>query len=368
MKRTQLYEEHQRLGAKIVEFAGWEMPLYYSGIVREVETVRASVGVFDLSHMGELVVSGPEALDLVQFVTTNDARKLDVGRAQYTLLCDEDGGVVDDLIVSRLDAEEYMLVVNASNTDADFLWIQQHNRFHAECRNWSDDTGIVAIQGPASQELLQPHVPFDLGTLRKMSVKRDRVGDSDAWVSRTGYTGEDGFELLCAASDCPALWRLILEAGQSLAVRPVGLGARDVLRMEAGYPLYGHELTRETSPVDARLLWAVQLDKGDFLGRQAMLRALEEGPRQVLVGLEAEDRCIPRHAQEVYAEGVPAGWITSGTFSPTVGRGIAMAYVKPDCAEVGTRVQVDVRGKMCNCQIVNTPFHKSEKRVSAAIK
>lgn len=368
MKRTQLYEEHHRLGAKIVEFAGWEMPLYYSGIVREVQAVRTAVGVFDLSHMGELIVCGPEALDLVQFAATNDARKLDIGRAQYTLLCDEDGGVVDDLIVYRLEADEYMLVVNASNADADFQWIQQHNRFRAECRNCSDDTGIVAIQGPASQELLQPLVRFDLGALRKMRLRHDRVGDMDAWISRTGYTGGDGFELFCPSSECRALWRLILEAGESLGVQPVGLGARDVLRLEAGYPLYGHELTRETSPVDARLLWVVQLEKGDFLGRQAVVRAVEEGPRRLLAGLEAEDRCIPRQDQEVRANGVRVGSVTSGTFSPTLGRGIAMSYVKPEYAEVGTRVEVNVRGRMCDCRVVPTPFYKAERKVSATIK
>jgi len=365
MKRTPLLEEHARLGAKLVEFAGWEMPLYYAGIVREVEVVRSAAGVFDVSHMGELIVRGAGALDLVQYVTTNDASSLEVGKAQYTLLCDDEGGVIDDLIVLRLEEDEYLLVVNASNTEADREWIRGHNRFRAELRDLSGERAIIALQGPASQGILRRFVESDLTTLRKMHAIHERVGEVDAWISRSGYTGEDGFELFCASSDAVALWRLILEDG---AARPAGLGARDVLRIEAGLPLYGHELTRGTTPVDARLMWVVHLDKGEFLGRRALLDARERGPDRTLVGLSAEGRCIPREGHIVSADGAPVGHVTSGTYSPTLEKSIAMAYVHPEKAEVGLRVEVDVRGRPCPCRIVSMPFYKAAKAVSTVTK
>lgn len=354
--RTPLHDEHLRLGAKITEFAGWEMPLYYSSIVREVGAVRSAVGIFDLSHMGELMISGPKALDLVQLVTTNDASTLTVGDAQYSLMCDENGGIIDDLIVYRLDTHSYMLVVNAGNTHSDFQWAQEHNLAGALCENHTDKVGLVAVQGPASQGVLQPLTDLDLTALRRFTVKRGRVGDVDAWIARTGYTGEDGFELYCSSLDSLSLWRLVLEAGRAFGAEPTGLGARDVLRIEAGYPLYGHELTRTRSPVDARLLWVVKLAKGEFLGRQAISQAKERGPKQLLVGLMAEERCIPRRGHEVGVNGTHVGRVTSGTFSPTLGKGIAMAYIEPEYEEDGTEVSVEIRGKSCVCRVVPIPF------------
>lgn len=334
------------------------MPLYYSGIAREVQAVRSSAGVFDLSHMGELIVHGPKALDLLQFLTTNDVSVLEVGQAQYTLMCDENGGILDDLIVYRLESDVYMVVVNAVNTQSDFTWVQRHGRPDAECEDRSVETGLVAVQGPASSDLLRPVVDFDPGALPRFGVRRGRVGDIECWIARTGYTGEDGFEIFCSASDCPKLWTLALEAGRPFGAEPTGLGARDVLRLEAGYPLYGHELTRTTTPVDARLLWVVKFAKPDFLGRKAISQAKREGPKQVLVGLEAVERCVPRHGYDVTIGQARIGHITSGTFSPTIGKGIAMAYLEPSHAKEGAGVNVQIRGKPCACNVVPTPFYR----------
>ena len=365
MKRTPLHDQHVQLGAKMVEFAGWEMPLYYSGIVREVEAVRHHAGIFDLSHMGELFISGPDALDLIQYVTTNDATALDVGRAQYTLMCNEHGGIIDDLIVYRLDRDDYMLVVNASNTDSDFAWISAHNECPAHSENLSDEIGIIAVQGPESQEILQRIVSFDLSTIRRFGIVRAGVGKAQAWIAGTGYTGEDGFEIYCHNSDCEDIWDRAMHAGKPLGMEPAGLGARDVLRLEAAYPLYGNELTIRTSPVDARLLWVVQFSKGEFLGRDTILRARELGPRKLLAGLSTEQRCIPRHDQQVIVDGALIGRVTSGTFSPTLGKAIALAYLEPGYAEIGAHVEVDIRGKLCACEVVSTPFYRVKKPVSA---
>ena len=368
MMRTALYDEHLRLGAKMTLFADWEMPLYYSGIVREVEAVRSSAGIFDLSHMGEFIVSGPMALDLIQLVTTNDASRLEIGGAQYTLMCNENDGVVDDLIVYRLDSDLYLVVVNASNTASDFEWIQGHNEMGADCQDQSNKIGLVAVQGPATLELLKPVVNLDLSSVRRFTIQEGRVGDVEAWVARTGYTGEDGFEIYCSSSDCPAVWRLMMRQGEILGAQPAGLGARDILRIEAGYPLYGNELTAETTPVETRLMWAVKLDKGDFIGRQAILDVKEHGPDRLLTGLTAVDRCIPRHEQAVTADGVTIGKVTSGTFSPTLGKGIAMAYVEPDYAVEGAELNVQIRDKPCPFHVVRLPFYRSKSLAPVSVK
>ena len=368
MMRTALYDEHLRLRAKMTQFAGWEMPLYYSGIVREVEAVRSTAGIFDLSHMGEFMVSGPRALDLIQLVTTNDASRLEIGEAQYTLMCNENGGVIDDLIVYRLESDLYMLVVNASNTESDFRWIQAHNSMDADLQDRSLETGLVAVQGPSAVELLQPAVNVDLAGIRRFTIKEGRVGDAVAWVARTGYTGEDGFELYCSSSDCLGIWRRVMARSEEFRAEAAGLGARDVLRLEAGYPLYGNELTFETTPVEARLMWAVKLDKGEFIGRQAILKASEEGPDQLLIGLVSVDRCIPRHEQAVTANGIAIGVVTSGTYSPILGKGIAMAYVEPDYAVEGAEVDVQIRDKPCPFHVVRLPFYRSKSLAPVAVK
>jgi len=368
MMRTALHDEHVRLGAKMTEFAGWQMPLYYAGIVREVEAVRSKAGIFDLSHMGEFIVSGPNALDLIQLVTTNDASHLEIGDAQYTLMCNDDGGVIDDLIVYRLDSYLYMLVVNASNMATDCDWIQQHNLMSADLWNRSAETGLVAIQGPAALDLLQGVTGTDLDSIRRFTIEDGRVGDVEAWIARTGYTGEDGFEVYCSDSDSLAVWHAVMKRAQEFGAEPAGLAARDVLRTEAGYPLYGNELTAATTPVEARLMWAVKPEKGEFIGRDAILEAKEQGPARLLTGLTSVDRCIPRHEQAVMANGSTVGVVTSGTFSPTLGKGIAMAYVEPSYAGEGTELDVQIRDKPCPFCAVRLPFYRSKSLAPVAVK
>jgi len=360
------------MGAKMTEFAGWEMPLQYAGIAHEVSIVRAKVGLSDISHMGELVISGPNALALVGHVTTNDASALAVGAAQYSLMCDKSGGVIDDLIVYRTGSEEYLLVVNASNVETDFEWIASHNAFGAKLEDISADTALIAVQGPLSAELLEPLSEFDTATLGRFHIRRALVAGIQCRAARTGYTGEDGFEILCAASDAVDLWRSLLVTGRPLGAEPIGLGARDVLRLESAYSLYGHELTRETTPVAARLMWAVKPTKGDFVGRDAILQAREKGEKRVLAGIEAIDRCIPRHGCSIVTlnliQGPPemlnqvqhdvVGVVTSGTFSPTLSKAIGLAYIDRECAAIGTELSVVTGGRICACRVVPTPFYR----------
>lgn len=358
--RTPLYEEHVRLGAKMTEFAGWEMPLQYAGIAHEVEVVRTKVGLFDICHMGEFLISGPNALDLIQNVTTNDASALEVAKAQYGLLCNERGGVIDDLIVYRTAEQEYLLVVNASNEPADFEWITSHNTFGAKLENQSPDTGLIAVQGPNAEGLVQGLADFDVKGLERFHITQGKVAGIDCRIARTGYTGEDGFEILCSVTDVTHLWTALLDAGKDLGVEPIGLGARDVLRLEAAYPLHGHELTHETTPVAARLMWVVKPEKGDFIGRDAILQAKGAGEKRTLAGIEAIDRCIPRHGCDVMNQGAVVGSITSGTFSPTLGKAIALAYIDKASAAVGTEVEVATGGRTCACRVVPTPFYKRD--------
>jgi len=350
----------------MVEFAGWEMPLYYTGIIREVKAVRNTAGIFDLSHMGELLVSGPGALELVQYVTTNDASRLGVGQAQYTLMSDIDGGIIDDLIVYRLRDDTYMLVVNASNSESDFKHIKRLARHNVHCEDRSQEIALVAVQGPSSSRILQPISESDISTLPKFGVRTERVGDISCWVARTGYTGEDGFEIYCPANESKRLWQAVFTSGEKFNAEPAGLGARDVLRLEAGYPLYGHELTRSVNPIEARLMWVVKLEKDDFIGRDAINRKMNETPEKLLVGLEAVDRCVPRQDYDVTTDGRVIGHVTSGTFSPTIEKGIALAYIDPAFSSEGIRLSVSIRQHSCACQVVKLPFYKAKYQAKAA--
>jgi len=365
--KTSLYEEHINLGAKMTEFGGWEMPLYYSGITDEALAVRNTAGIFDLSHMGEFYVSGPQALDFLQTMVTNDVSCIEVGHAQYTLLCDEGGGVIDDLIIYRLEPELYMPVVNASNTITDFKWFLRHSvpsqddkRICAygnlEISNESTKIGLITVQGPASKEILQPLLSFDLGPMKRFCIQMARIDAMDVHVASTGYTGAPGYELYCAWEECAPLWRLLLQNGKRFDAKPAGLGARDVLRIEAGYPLYGHELTRTTTPLDAKLMWTVNLDKDDFIGKQAIIAAVDAGADVCLAGLRANERCVPRAGYDVTIKGEIIGHVTSGTFSPTLQKGIAMAYIRTPYAAHDNEVSIDIRGKSCPARIVKMPF------------
>ncbi len=358
MMRTSLYNEHIRLGARMTDFAGWEMPLYYSGVAEETLAVRTAVGLFDLSHMGEIRLSGPGALSSLQYLTTNNAAGLAVGQAQYTLLCNESGGVIDDLIVYRTEEESYLMVVNASNAQSDLLWIEGHTLPDTVVRDESSETSILAVQGPASPDILSPLAVPDVRSLQRFHVISTSVAGVRCLAARTGYTGEDGFELLCKPDDAPTLWTALMGAGGESGMRPVGLGARDVLRLEAAYPLYGHELNSDTTPVEARLMWVVDLDKGEFIGRDALRTARQTGAKRILAGLEAEERCVPRQGYSVLADGEEVGAVTSGTFSPTLDRPIALAYLDAGRAVPGTEAGISIRGKPCRSRVVRTPFYK----------
>ena len=356
--KTPLYEDHIKRGARMTEFAGWDMPLQYVGIAHEVGVVRTKVGLFDICHMGEFAVYGPGALELLQYTTTNNVSALAIGRAQYSLLCNESGGVIDDLIVYRMAEQDYLLIVNASNETKDFDWISSANTYGASLENQSASTALIAVQGPMAEHIMQPLTDFDISTIGRFQIVSCIFAGLKCLIARTGYTGEDGFEILAGMSNCAAIWAALFDTGTKFGVEAIGLGARDVLRLEAGLPLYGHELTSETTPVAARLMWVVKPSKGDFIGRQAIMRAKEAGEKRILVGLEVIDRCIPRHNCDLIKDGEVIGSVTSGTYSPTLGRSIAMAYIDKDQAAIGNQIGVYTSGRTCACKVVSTPFYK----------
>lgn len=358
LKRTPLYEQHAALGAKLVPFAGFEMPVQYpTGITAEHRAVREAAGLFDVSHMGEFIVTGPQALDLIQRVAVNDASKVEIGQAQYSAMCLETGGVVDDLIVYRF-ADRWMLVVNASNLDKDLAWIRAHaDGLDVQVDDRSDRTGLVAIQGPAARDILRPLASLDVDQVRYYRFAEGAVAGIPAVISGTGYTGEDGFELYVTASDAPALWQALMEAGAGRGLIPAGLGARDSLRLEVGYPLYGNDLDAEHTPLESGLGWITKLDKGDFVGRDALLRQKDGGVPRRLVGIRVVGKAFPRHGYPVLADGQPVGVVTSGTVSPSLGYGVAMGYVPPELSKPDTPLQLDVRGKAVDAVVQRPPFY-----------
>jgi aminomethyltransferase len=358
LKRTPLFAEHQRLGAKIVPFAGYEMPVQYpAGIIAEHQAVRSAAGIFDVSHMGELEIRGGDALGLVQYVTTNDASKLDVGQAQYSAFCREDGGMLDDCIVYRFD-DHYMLVVNASNRDADRDWVTAHAaRFDTQVIDRSDETGLIALQGPLAQQMLARLTDTDLDAIRYYHFAEGAVAGVPAVISRTGYTGEDGFELYLPADRTADVWRRLLEVGRQDGIAPAGLGARDSLRLEMGYALYGNDIDERRSPLEAGLGWITKLDKGEFIGRAALRAQKEAGVRERLVGFICRERGFPRHGYTVHVNGEPAGEVTSGIVSPMLQQGVGMAYVPAESAKAGTRIDIMVRDRAIPAEIVRPPFY-----------
>ena len=355
LRTTPLHQEHLGLGAKMVPFAGYVMPVQYpTGIVAEHEAVRSGAGLFDVSHMGELWIRGPDALRLIQHVLTNDAASIEVGQAQYTALCREDGGVLDDCLLYRL-ADAWLLVVNASNLDKDREWIRAHAAaFDVEVEDRSDATALLALQGPRAAEILAPLASTDLGAIGYYRFGQGSVGGRDALIARTGYTGEDGFELYLANEDAVPVWRSLLEAG---AV-PAGLGARDSLRLEVGYALYGNDLDEEHDAIESGLGWVVKLDKGDFIGRDALARRKEDGPIRRLVGFRLSERGIPRPGYEIAAGEEVVGVVTSGVHSPSLGCGIGMGYVDREHAGKGSLLQILIRGKPVAAQVERPPFYK----------
>jgi aminomethyltransferase len=359
LQRTPLHGEHLALHAKLVPFAGYEMPVQYpTGITAEHNAVRRAAGLFDVSHMGEFVVRGERALDFVQHVSSNDASKLEVGQAQYSTLLNDEGKLLDDLLVYRYPGH-YMLVVNGANREKDWAWVSRFaGEFGVELTDRSDDVALLALQGPRAQAILAKLTDAELEAIRYYRFAEGTVNGAPATISRTGYTGEDGFELYVDAADAPALWRRILEAGAEEGIVPAGLGCRDSLRLEMGYALYGNDLDEDTTPLEAGLGWVVKLDKGPFVGRDALLRQKEEGVRRRLVGFVLKERGFPRHGYGVSVSGEPAGEVTSGVLSPTLGQGIGMAYVPVEAAKPGTEIGIVIRDRAVPAEVVRPPFHK----------
>jgi aminomethyltransferase len=358
-KRTPLYDTHLKAGARMVPFGGWEMPVQYTGIIEEHRVVRGRVGLFDVSHMGELEVDGPGAVEAVQRLTTNDAAALEVGQLQYSLLCYPDGGIVDDATVYRLAADHFMITVNASNTDKDWAWVTEHAPA-AYWRNVSAATGLVAVQGPRAEALVGRLADRDVTAIGYFRFANGGVAGVPALISRSGYTGEDGFELYVPWEETPRLWQALLQSGAADGVVPIGLGARDTLRLEMRYTLYGNDIDQTTNPIEAGLGWAVKAAKGDFIGREAIERVRAAGPRRRLVGLEMADRSVARHGYSVVKDGRAIGVVTSGSYGPSVDRSIALAYVESAHAAVGTELGVEIRGTARAARVVRTPFYPSK--------
>jgi aminomethyltransferase len=376
MKRTPLYAAHQRLGGKLIEFGGWEMPVQYTSITDEHLAVRKAAGLFDISHMGEVLISGAGAEDFLNQTLTNDLRKLAPGQGQYTLMCNERGGVIDDLYAYRLTASEYLLIINASRIDADVAWLEKQfaafpRRSEVKFQNTSDATGAVAVQGPRVVEFIGAFCPgpSTSGTqvarvtdLKKNQVASFKLAGQAIWVSRTGYTGEDGFEIVAPSQHIEAIWHQLLAAGQPYGLKPAGLGARDTLRTEVCYPLYGHELDENTTPIEAGVGFFVALDKGEFIGRGVLAEQKAKGTSKKLVAFKMTDRSAPpRPHYPIWSTGPGAakiGEVVSGTQSPSLGIGIGMGYVPPQFAKVKTPIEIEIRGKRAPAVLVPKPIYR----------
>ena len=356
MKRTPFYEIHQQLGAKIVPFGGFEMPVQYKGIMEEHKAVRGSVGVFDVSHMGEFFVTGKNALAFLQRVTVNDVAKLVPGQAQYSAMCYDNAGIVDDLLVYKIADNHFMVVVNAANIDKDFQWMHDHLMPDVDLRNESDGIALLAIQGPKSLATLQKLTPVDLTAIEYYHFTKGAVSGVEMTISRTGYTGELGFEIYFPVAHAQKIWKAIFDAGKEFGISPVGLGARDTLRLEMGYCLYGNDIDQTTNTLEAGLGWITKLKKGNFIGRDVLEKVKTEGLKRKLVGIVVEEKAVPRHGYALHAGGANIGIVTSGTFSPSLEKGIAMGYVQAGKAEPDAAVNIDVRGKMVVGTITPLPF------------
>ncbi|HHY23324.1 MAG TPA: glycine cleavage system aminomethyltransferase GcvT [Clostridiaceae bacterium] len=360
MKKTPLYEVHCNLGGKIVDFAGWALPVQYTGIIEEHEKVRNVAGLFDVSHMGEILVQGQDAERFIQKIITNNVSRINVGRIQYSPMCYPNGGVVDDVLIYKLASNRYLLVVNASNTDKDFKWILDNKNveMNVEIKNLSSEYAQLAIQGPKSQEILNKLTDFSLETIKPFRFEQGvSIAGVDTLISRTGYTGEDGFELYISPKDAVLFWNKIMEAGKPLGLIPAGLGARDTLRFEASMPLYGQEISEDITPIEAGLDRFVKLDKGDFIGKDALIAQKEKGPDRKLIGFEMIDRGIPRTHYNVSAGGETIGIVTSGNFSPTLKKTIGMALVKKNYADIGQEIEIIIRNRPLKARTIAMPFY-----------
>jgi len=361
-KKTPLYDEHIKLGGKIVEYAGWFLPVQYEGLIKEHEAVRKDAGMFDVSHMGEIMVKGKDALDYLQYLLTNDISSMGDDQVLYSLMCYPDGGVVDDLLVYRYGQEEYLLVVNAANTEKDFKWMIDNKKdFNIIIENISNQVGEIALQGPKSEKILQKLTDYDLSSIKYFHLKRDiEISGVKCMVSRTGYTGEDGFEIFASPEDIVIIWNKLLEIGKEDGLKPAGLGARDTLRFEAAMPLYGHEISEEVNPLEGGLKFAVKFEKEvDFIGKEPLKKQWEEGLRRKVVGFEMLERGIPREGYEVYKNGKKIGYVTTGYLSPTLNKNIGNALIDIDEAKLGNQIDIMIRNKPVKAKIISRKFLKN---------
>ncbi|MEJ2637702.1 MAG: glycine cleavage system aminomethyltransferase GcvT [Calditrichia bacterium] len=356
-KKTGLYDIHVSLGGKMVEFAGFLMPTQYTSMIEEHKKVRQSVGVFDVSHMGEVEVRGPKALEFVNYITINNAAKLELDQAQYTAMCYPDGGIVDDLICYRMK-DHYLLVINASNTQKDYDWIQkqQQNFDGVETKNISDSITQLAVQGKNAEAALQKLTKVDLSEIKFYWFREGELGGVPMIISRTGYTGEPGFELYFDKKYSTEIWNKVFEAGREFDIAPIGLGARDTLRLEKKYCLYGNDIDQTTNPLEAGLGWITKLAKGDFVGRDALLKVKEEGLKRKLMGFVVEGKMIPRHGYPIEIDGKQIGVVTSGCYSPILNQNIGLGYVATEYAEIGQELTINGRGRLLPATIVKMPF------------
>ena len=359
MKTTALHDEHLALGAKMVPFAGYEMPVQYDGVNIEHDTVRNHLGVFDVSHMGEFLIEGPSALDLIQSVSSNDASVLSVGKAQYSCLPNDTGGIVDDLIIYRVKTDTYLLVVNASNIEKDWNWINSKNHMGAIMQNLSDDYALLAIQGPKAVQAMQSLTPVDLKGIKFYNFEIGHFAGIDhVIISATGYTGSGGFEIYCKNSEVKQIWNRVLKAGQDFGIKPIGLAARDTLRLEMGYCLYGNDIDDNTSPIEAGLGWITKFSK-TFTNSEALQQQKEMGVKTKLIGFELLDRGIPRQGYNIVNDsGVTIGRVTSGTMAPSLKKGIGMGYIATEFSTVGTNINIQIRKNSVPAVVINPPFYK----------
>ena len=359
MKKTRLNLNHKKLNGKMVEFFDWEMPVEYAGIVKEHLAVRQKAGLFDVSHMGEIKVQGPQALDYIQYLTPNNAAHVNTERAQYSALITPEGTFVDDMLIYLLEENKYLLVVNAANEDKDFKWVSSHTKgFDVNVENISDKYSQIAIQGPKALEILKPLTDVSLEELKAFQVAFGSVAGVEAMVSRTGYTGEDGFEVYTKSNKPGKIWDTLLEQGKNAGIQPIGLGARDTLRLEACLMLYGNDIDNTTSLLEAGMRWLVKFKKGDFLGREALLTQKKEGLKRRLIGFELQERGIARSHYPVYIKGEKISEVTSGTLSPYLKKSIGLAYLPIEYTEIGTEFEIGIRGRRVKTRVVPIPFYK----------
>ncbi|TAH64003.1 MAG: glycine cleavage system aminomethyltransferase GcvT [Gottschalkiaceae bacterium] len=359
-RKTPLYNAHLKYGGNIVDYAGWALPVQYEGLTQEHEAVRTRAGIFDVSHMGEVEVTGPQAFDFIQYLVTNDVSVLNDNQIAYSFMCYPDGGVVDDLLVYKFSRDHYFLVINASNVEKDVEWINQHAKdFDVTVKNLSDEISEIAIQGPEAEKILQKLTDTDLSQIGFFYLKRDvNVAGANCLISRTGYTGEDGFEIYFDHEHAESLWEKLMEAGKEEGIRPAGLGSRDTLRFEATLPLYGNEISQDITPLEAGLGMFVKLNKDNFIGKDALVKQKAEGLKRKVVGIEMIDKGVPRHGYEVYADDKKIGFVTTGYFSPTLKRNIGFAMLDMDYTALETPIEIKVRNRTLKAKVVSKTFYQ----------